>query len=193
MCILKRIAIVQSNLMKQELPKSGHNKFGNFAYHELEDILPPIQLECFQQELILLFDFTSEKAILRVTNWNDIKDYVEFTVPMPEIVAMNKKMNIMQSEGSYITYLKKYLLGNAFLILEKSVAEIIPHEVEEKKNTLNKKSEIPSIINTALIDLERKGLPITKQAVFTKCQSKLTDDNRQEIIDWIDKNVEATR
>ena len=196
MCILKKIAIIQKNLLETELPKSGHNKFAGFDYHELEDILPSIQLECFKQELILLFDFTEKQAILKVTNWNDLKDYVEFTVPMPVIQPMNKKMNVMQSEGAYITYLKKYLLGNAFLILERSVVETLPHEVEEdhKDEPLIKekpaKPETPAIINDALIDLDKKGVPITRASLFSKCsQLGLKKDERKAVTDWIKKNI----
>ena len=48
---------------------------------------------------------------------------VSTRVPMPEVRELNGGMNIMQSEGAYITYLKRYLLTNMFLIMEKDVVD----------------------------------------------------------------------
>lgn len=123
MTIYQKIAGIQKNLLQKELPKSGYNKFGNFKYHELEDILPTIFRECYNQELFIEFSFTNELAQLKIRNWNKPGESVITSVPMPEIVPLNRGMNIMQSEGSYITYLKRYLLINMFLIVEKDVVD----------------------------------------------------------------------
>ena len=123
MTIYQKIAGIQKNLLQKELPKSGYNKFGNFKYHELEDILPTIFRECYNQELFIEFSFTNELAQLKIRNWNEPGESVITSVPMPEIVPLNRGMNIMQSEGSYITYLKRYLLVNMFLIVEKDVVD----------------------------------------------------------------------
>lgn len=123
MTIYQKIVGIQKNLLQKELPKSGYNKFGNFKYHELEDILPTIFRECYNQELFIEFSFTNELAQLKIRNWNEPGESVITSVPMPEIVPLNRGMNIMQSEGSYITYLKRYLLINMFLIVEKDVVD----------------------------------------------------------------------
>lgn len=123
MTIYQKIAGIQKNLLHKELPKSGYNKFGKFKYYELEDILPAIFSECYEQELFIEFSFTNELAQLKIRNWNEPGESVITSVPMPGIVALNKGMNVMQSEGSYITYLKRYLLVNMFLIVEKDVVD----------------------------------------------------------------------
>ena len=128
--VYRRIAEVQKELMQKTIPKSGKNKFGGFAYYELEDILPPIFNECFKRELVLDFTFTQTEAILKVRDWNTPGEVASTRVPMPEIREMNAKMNIVQSEGAYITYLKRYLLTNMFLIMEK---DIIDAEDQTKK------------------------------------------------------------
>ncbi|MBQ6344981.1 MAG: ERF family protein [Methanobrevibacter sp.] len=196
MCILKKIAMIQRNLMTQDIPKSGYNKFGNFHYHELEDLLPPITKECFDQELILLFDFTDTEAILKITNWNDAKDFVSYTVPMPPIVEMNKKMNIMQSEGSYITYLKKYLLVNAFLIMEKSTVEQIPFEDDskvvapkkEEKRVNDEPLEVPNCISKALQRITSKGVEINRKTVYAHVNWKqISDDEKLAAKEYINR------
>lgn len=197
MCILKKIALIQRNLMGMDIPKSGYNKFNKFYYHELEDLLPPITSECFDQELILLFDFTDDTAILKVTNWNDANDYIPYTVPMPEISSLNKGMNIMQSEGSYITYLKKYLLVNAFLIMEKSTVEQMIPEHEEPKDVpmrdtrATKKScdgVVPHAINKALQRISSKGIEINAETVYAHVNWKgLSDDEKFACREYINK------
>lgn len=195
MCLLKKIALIQMNLMSMDIPKSGYNQFAGFHYHELEDLLPPITKECFDQELILLFDFTEDQAILKVTNWNDSKDYIPYTVPMPKIEAMNKKMNIMQSEGSYITYLKKYLLVNAFLIMEKSTAEQITPKMESKPTSETSKKEVkntdvavPAGISKALQRIASKGVEINKKTVYAHVAWKqLSEDEKFACQDYINQ------
>lgn len=121
--VYRRIAEVQKELTHKEIPKSGKNKFGGFTYYELEDILPEIFNECFKRELVLDFTFTQTEAILKVRDWNTPGEVASTRAPMPEIREMNSKMNIVQSEGAYITYLKRYLLTNMFLIMEKDIID----------------------------------------------------------------------
>lgn len=135
--IHQKIARIQKNLMAMKLPKSGENKFANFKYYELEDILPAIFKECYNQELFLEFSFSLEEAQLKVRNWNEPGESVITSVPMPEIVPLNRGMNIMQSEGSYITYLKRYLLTNLFLIMEKDIVDSKDNSVSKGKKHSN--------------------------------------------------------
>ena len=105
-----------------EFTKSGHNKFGNFKYFELDDIMPCIQRKCYDHDLMMQFLFDEKKAtlmIVDVTNGNRFCN----SIPMPEVKELNKKMNVVQSLGAYITYLKRYLLLNTFCICEKSVID----------------------------------------------------------------------
>ena len=121
--IYKDIAEIQKELMGMKIKKSGKNTFAKFNYHELEDLLPVIVPLCFERELIMNFTFTKEEAILKIRNWNTPGEVVSTRVPMPEVRELNGGMNIMQSEGAYITYLKRYLLTNMFLIMEKDVVD----------------------------------------------------------------------
>ena len=141
--VYRRIAEVQKELMQKTIPKSGKNKFGGFTYYELEDILPPIFNECFKRELVLDFTFTQTEAILKVRDWNTPGEVASTRVPMPEIREMNSKMNIVQSEGAYITYLKRYLLTNMFLIMEKDIIDADDQTKEVKKEKVAPKREQP--------------------------------------------------
>ena len=202
MCILKKVAQIQLELMGEKIPKTGYNKFNGNKYHELEDLLPVITKKCFEHELILLFDFPSyQQAVLRVTNWNDASDFVAFNVPIPVIEKMNSKMNIMQSEGSYITYLKRYLLINAFLIMERDVAEVLEsdepkktrapsHSTPKEEPPVN--TECPHSIKMALKRIKSKGINPTKKTVFAHVNWKQISEVEKEAAKaWIDRMEES--
>ena len=202
MCVIAKIEEIQVALMSYEFPKSGWNKYTKRKYHELKDIMPPIVNECHKHELVLLFNFTDEIATMDVTNKHDVKDYYRFTLPMPKGGALNKQMNEVQSIGADSTYLKRYLLMNGFLVLEDDVADALEPEpvaepekapkreepiIKEKKSVKPKK---PAIINEALIDLDKKGVPITRASLFSKCsQLGLKKDECKMVTDWIKKNI----
>lgn len=140
----RKLANIQYKLMCMKLPKSGKNKFGGFRYHELEDIMPPIFKLCYEEELVMEFSFKENEAMLKLRDWNTPGEMVAVTVPMPPIKELNSKMNLIQSEGAYITYLKRYLLTNMFLVMEKDVVDstgVIENEEAEKTPTGRPKGE----------------------------------------------------
>lgn len=120
--IYRKIAEVQCALLGRELPKSGYNSFNKFHYHELEDLLPAIMQECFKRDLMLFFNFTEDAGVLKIKDFSTEGVEMNVRVPMPQIQEM-RTMNIVQSEGAFITYLKRYLLVNTFLITEKDVID----------------------------------------------------------------------
>lgn len=133
--VYRRIAEIQIELMGMKIPKTGYNRFNKHKYHELEDLIPPILKECFKRELMLDFTFTSDEAILKVRDLNTPADMASTRLPMPKISELNGGMNVAQSEGAVITYFKRYLLINMFLIMEKDVIDAEIEEPEEKKES----------------------------------------------------------
>ena len=198
MTIYQKIAGIQKNLLQKELPKSGYNKFGNFKYHELEDILPTIFRECYNQELFIEFSFTNELAQLKIRNWNEPGESVITSVPMPEIVPLNRGMNIMQSEGSYITYLKRYLLINMFLIVEKDVVDSdnVKHATSKSRSVRTEKVEATGAVQKIREYIHKKdsSLEITPSRINTHRMKlfkdgELTKAENKEAYDWF-KNQE---
>lgn len=194
MTIYQKIAGIQKNLLHNELPKSGYNKFGKFKYYELEDILPAIFTECYEQELFIEFSFSTDLAQLKIRNWKEPGESVITSVPMPEIVALNKGMNVMQSEGSYITYLKRYLLVNMFLIVEKDV-------VDSDKNVKSSSARTEKVEATGAVQKIREyihkkdsSLEITPSMINTHRMKlfkdgELTKAENKEAYNWF-KNQE---
>lgn len=191
--IHQKIARIQKNLMAMKLPKSGENKFANFKYYELEDILPAIFKECYNQELFLEFSFSLEEAQLKVRNWNEPGESVITSVPMPEIVPLNRGMNIMQSEGSYITYLKRYLLTNLFLIMEKDVVDAIPqnNNVSESVVASDPVQKVREYIHSKDSTLEITPLMINQNRQKMVNTGKLTKEESKIVFEWFKKKGEG--
>ena len=198
MTIYQKIAGIQKNLLQKELPKSGYNKFGNFKYHELEDILPTIFRECYNQELFIEFSFTNELAQLKIRNWNEPGESVITSVPMPGIVPLNRGMNIMQSEGSYLTYLKRYLLINMFLIVEKDVVDSdhVKHATSKSRSVRTEKVEATGAVQKIREYIHKKdsSLEITPSMINTHRMKlfkdgELTKAENKEAYTWF-KNQE---
>lgn len=187
--IHQKIARIQKNLMAMKLPKSGENKFANFKYYELEDILPAIFKECYNQELFLEFSFSLEEAQLKVRNWNEPGESVITSVPMPEIVPLNRGMNIMQSEGSYITYLKRYLLTNLFLIMEKDVVDAIPqnNNVSESVVASDPVQKVREYIHKKDSTLEITPLRINQNRQKMVNTGMLTKEESKIVFEWFKK------
>lgn len=187
--IHQKIARIQKNLMGMKLPKSGENKFANFKYYELEDILPAIFKECYNQELFLEFSFSLDEAQLKVRNWNEPGESVITSVPMPEIVPLNRGMNIMQSEGSYITYLKRYLLTNLFLIMEKDVVDAIPqnNSVSESVVASDPVQKVRDYIHSKDSTLEITPLMINQNRQKMVKTGKLTKEESKIVFEWFKK------
>lgn len=193
--IHQKIARIQKNLMAMKLPKSGENKFANFKYYELEDILPAIFKECYNQELFLEFSFSLEEAQLKVRNWNEPGESVITSVPMPEIVPLNRGMNIMQSEGSYITYLKRYLLTNLFLIMENDVVDAIPqnNNVSESVVASDPVQKVREYIHSKDSTLEITPLMVNQNRIKMVKSGDLTKDESKIVFEWFKKQEKEAK
>lgn len=182
--IYKKLADLQKILMEKKFKKSGYNKFGNFYYYELEDLLPFILQECYKKEIVLDFTFTDTEAILKFRDWNTPGESISTRLPMPPIKELNRKMNIMQSEGSYITYLKRYLLVNLFLIVDKDVID--SEGLSEFKKELNEIKnegvlERPDLINDLITIINKKGLIPTKDSMMHTLNNNKKEYDSKEV------------
>lgn len=172
--IYKKLSVVQRNLLKRDIPKSGKNKFGGFEYYELSDLLPALIDECSKEGLAFLFSFTEEKALIHVYDVDNENSEITNCVIVPELKELNRGMNLVQSYGSYITYLKRYLLLNTFLIGESSYIDSDASEIENKST-----HKAPKPKST------RKTTTPVKQRVVVR-----TFDNAEDYLKAFEKEVE---
>lgn len=116
MNIYGKVHQVKEKLLSSNIKKSGHNKFANFKYYELQDFVPHIIKFCGEVKLLTTFKFNNQEGVLRIINVENPEEILEYEVPMRK--ADLKGCNEVQTLGGSITYLKRYLYMNAFDITE---------------------------------------------------------------------------
>ena len=174
MSIYEKLARIQEEVMNTSFSKSGENKFQKYDYFELEDLLQKIIPLTIKYETTIMFSFT-EHGVLKLKDWNPEKGEVSIRVPFPELEAINRGTNKIQSTGAYITYLKRYLLMNMFLIMEKDIVDSNTNNAGVKKetNTSKKEVDVDEVLNKIKAHIHKKDSTIP----FTPVRINLTRRN----------------
>lgn len=181
--IHKKISEIQMKLLKEEFgTKNGYRS----KYIPLPEMLPKIIHECYNQELTLYFSATTEHLILKLHTWKDNEEF-SARVRLPELTKNE------QDEGKKITYLKRYLLMNTFMILEDSVDpddyDTSASPAPSSAPTNNKSSGINRVIEKTVELLQAKGLhedEITPRAIYNAVNSnkELPQSVKTNMLDW---------
>ena len=131
MSVHQKLAEVHMKLMGIKIRKTGYNSHKRFHYYELEDIMPHIIRECFNQGLSVEFTYCEDVAILKIVDWENPKEYIPYRVSIPDMITPEKNPNnqIIQTLGANISYLQRYLLKLAFPCLTDK--DVIDNSVEE--------------------------------------------------------------
>lgn len=200
MHIYEKLAEMQNILRATKIKKSGKNTHNRSEYHTLGDLLPPVQIACERLNVLTFFDFPydaevmRDKAELHLINLDNREEHLVFNVPYPELEKLNNGINIMQSEGAYITYLKRYLLIDTFQLNEEEVIdalestdEVITNSsrgivIEEKPSCLNKViEECHKLYSEEECDVKL----LNKVSLKLLKEKKITKNERKEIFEYL--------
>ena len=212
MSIYEKLGRMQSELADSGFTKSGSNNYQNYTYFELEDLLSNIIPLTIKYETTLIFSFT-EHGVLKLKDWNTEKGEISIRVPFPDIESINRGTNRIQSTGAYITYLKRYLLMNMFLIMEKDIVDSntsnVPGVKKETnknipKNTTNLKSKEPANLEDTLekirskIHSKDKTIEITPKVInshrFTMLKNKeISEEEASVVFEWFKKQEKEAK
>ena len=127
---------------KIRVTKDGENTYSNYSYFTPDGILTT--LNPLFLEYGVFSHFTLERidnyyrGILKLFDAQDRNYFVEYSMTSPEIVI--KATNPVQSLGGLQTYLKRYLLMNAFHIADNK-DDFDSNEQHEKKNNIQPKAK----------------------------------------------------
>lgn len=141
MNIYERLINFRLELQQRKLKKTGKNKFTNFSYYELVDILPTINELCLKYKILTVFNASSEGATLTLIDVDKTEDTINFVMPFenPQI----KGANAVQNLGGAVTYLRRYLFLTAFEIVENDVTDaIIGQEPKKEYDPTTDKREV---------------------------------------------------
>ena len=132
--IYQKIQMVKESILKENLKKSGENKYAGFKYYELADFTPSIIKLCNEVGLFTKITFSEELATLFIVNTDNSNEIEEYTSPMRNLVL--KGCNEIQALGGVETYSRRYLYMSAFDIIENDMFDAKSgDEVVESKAT----------------------------------------------------------
>lgn len=201
MSIYEKLARIQEEVMNTSFSKSGKNKFQKYDYFELEDLLQKIIPLTIKYETTIMFSFT-EHGVLKLKDWNPEKGEVSIRVPFPELEAINRGTNKIQSTGAYITYLKRYLLMNMFLIMEKDVVDSNTNNTGVKETSKKEVSEsvtgdpvqkVKEYIHSKDKTIEITPLMVNQNRMKMVKSGDLTKDESKIVFEWFKKQEKEAK
>lgn len=200
MNIYEKLSNIQMNLLRQGIAKSGKNNHLKYDYYELEDLIPPVMRACKEEGVTLYFNFTETEAILYLVSWDQkygetgVRDDLRMTVPFLKLEQVNRGTNLIQSQGAYFTYLKRYLLMNTFLLTEKDEidSEDDTKTGETPKKNTNEDVKHPEKIKNCIRLAKKNGgvtaANVKKQADELLRRGVITSQQVAEIKKFVDEN-----
>jgi len=137
-----RMSQIKMELSKCKIPKSGHNKFSNFYYHELTDFMPFINELNVKHGVNAYPKFLKQEGIcvLTLVNSDDKEDFYDVVIPYIDAEMLSKGggasvVDAIQRLGSTITYNRRYLYQSAYDIVESDGVDSLPPNDSEKEKT----------------------------------------------------------
>ena len=122
--VYERLLAARQDFLAANVKKSGVNRFAEFEYFELSDIVP-VATEIFaKHRLIMTVTFGNDDAIGYLVNLDNPSEMIPFTSPMRTLdFSKIKGMNALQGLGSEETYQRRYLYMAALDIVEQDTID----------------------------------------------------------------------
>lgn len=120
--LYKKIMIARKKFKDKGITKSGYNKFQNFAYYELKDIIPEAIEICLELDLATRFTYENNNYTLKIYDLEN-KEKTEFTMPGKDLPNEGNINNQLQNLGKIQTYIRRYLYMQFLDITENDVVD----------------------------------------------------------------------
>ena len=158
MNIYEKMQEAKVKLQKEDLKKTGFNKFSNYKYYELGDFMPAINEICKELKLFTQVTFEKEYAILTIIDIEKTEDKLEYYSEM--VKTSLKGCNEIQALGGVQTYQRRYLYMNAFEISENDyyIDGKEDNQEDDEKEGIPFKEDENENIGTQKIDKSKKEL-----------------------------------
>jgi hypothetical protein len=143
MNIYQKLIKARIDLQNLNLKKTGKNKYSNYDYYELGDLLPAINKLCEKYEIttrLNIIPSAEEKAILTLYNASEPQEKIDFIAPTAEAYIGAKwkdgkqagGADPIQNLGGKITYMRRYMLVTAFEVVESDMVDSINREMADE-------------------------------------------------------------
>lgn len=133
--IYTKLALARSKFLASGVKKTGVNRYAEFKYFTLEDIIPVKQSIFNEVGLMDCISFGTEVAVLKLTNVDNPEESIEFMSPLEKDESLIK--NPIQKLGAVETYVRRYL----YLLMLDIVEADTVDAVSDKPDTESGKTE----------------------------------------------------
>ena len=142
--IYAKLAVARGRFLEAPVKKSGVNRFAEYKYFELADIVPVATSIFADLGLVFLISFTNEVATGTLVNVDKPEESIDFTSPMRDLEV--KGMNAVQALGGVETYQRRYLYMSCLDIVEADAFDATQGkpDPETGKSEAPKKSNKPA-------------------------------------------------
>ena len=180
--IYEKITNIKNDFLKENVKKSGRNKFANYTYYELADITPVLIELCKKYGIFTKFSYTKDEATLEIVNIENPNEREIYTSPMEELEL--KGCNKIQALGGCETYSRRYLYMSAFDIIENDMFDAVISEEKEPKEKQTAENNIYIKIKKLIKD---KGvMPNEISEHFNKNSADMTQEELEEVVKWLE-------
>jgi hypothetical protein len=169
--IYGKLAVARGRFLQAPVQKSGVNRYAEFKYFELEDIVP-VALGIFADlGLALIESITFNESKATLVNIDKPEEVIVFETPAKDPkIEDGTKMSAIQGLGAYVTYQRRYLYMLVFDIVEADPIDgTIGKSEDEEPEKAPKKSNKPA---TPAERQEAKKELINESGEMTETQSK---------------------
>lgn len=147
MNVYKKLQMVRMEFANSNVKKSGINRFAEYKYFELADIVPTANMLFAKYSCLLVCAFDKGFANGILYNTDDPSECICFGFEMKQLDIISaegkRKMNQMQALGSEITYARRYLYQLVLDIVESDAIEPTIGEDDEEKQEKPKAGRKP--------------------------------------------------
>lgn len=188
--IYQKLQKARVEIQNAGVKKSGKNTFSHYDYFELSDFLPNINNAMEKYQLTSIFNFTKEKADLKIINTEKVDEKVTFETPVA--ISPLKGCNEMQNIGAAQSYARRYLYFMAFEIAENDMLDSDKVKVDEDKEEARKKinpvkiSTIKELIQKTSTD-EKSLLKYYRISAVENMSNEIFVDAMKQLQSKVDK------
>ena len=130
--IYAKLNSAREKFLASKPKKTGVNRYAEFKYFTLEDIIPVKQAIFNALGLTDVISFGSETATLKLINVDNPEEIIEFTSPLKEDESLIK--NPIQKLGAVETYVRRYLYLLVLDIVEADTVDAVSDKPTDEDN-----------------------------------------------------------
>ena len=175
MTIFEKLNEARLRFQNAGIQKSGNNKFANYTYYELSDILPFINQIANELKFTCVVNFTPDLATL---DFVDLEGDGKITFTSPMSTASLKGCHEVQNLGAVETYIKRYLYQNCFEIVESDFLDGTMNPAEKTGGVTDVDALIKQVearmntFNDAQLDYANKAIKQRNIKMLNDCLKK---------------------